>query len=97
MIRVMIERYCKPGKEAQLRDLLKELRMAAMTQYGYISGETLCELENPSLFIVISTWATLDAWRAWQVSQRRLLIEERIDSLITSETRLRILAFVYET
>jgi heme oxygenase (mycobilin-producing) len=97
MIRVMIERYCKPGKEAQLRDLLKELRMAAMTQYGYISGETLCELENPSLFIVISTWATLDAWRAWQVSQRRLLIEEKIGSLTTSETRLRILAFVYET
>jgi heme oxygenase (mycobilin-producing) len=97
MIRVMIERYCKPGKEAQLRDLLKKLRMAAMSQYGYISGETLCELDDPSLFIVVSTWATLDAWRAWQVSQRRLLIEERIDSLITSETRLRILAFVYET
>jgi heme-degrading monooxygenase HmoA len=97
MIRVMIERYCKPGKEAQLSDLLKELRMAAMTQHGYISGETLCELENPSLFIVISTWATLDAWRSWQVSQRRLLIEERIGSLTTSETRLRIFAFVYET
>jgi heme-degrading monooxygenase HmoA len=93
----MIERYCKPGKEARLRDLLKELRMAAMSQYGYISGETLCELDDPSLFIVISTWATLDAWRAWQVSQRRLLIEERIDSLITTDKKLRILAFVYET
>ncbi|MGO9136184.1 MAG: antibiotic biosynthesis monooxygenase family protein [Syntrophales bacterium] len=97
MIRVVIERYCKPGKEAQLRDLLKELRMAAMNQYGYISGETLCELDNPSLFIVISTWAALDAWRAWEVSQRRLLIEERIDSLITGEKNLRILAFVYES
>ena len=97
MIRVVIERYCKPGKEAQLRDLLKELRMAAMSQYGYISGETLCELDNPSLFIVISIWATLDAWRAWEVSQRRLLIEERIDSLITTGKRLCILAFVYET
>jgi heme-degrading monooxygenase HmoA len=97
MIRVIIERYCKLGKEAQLRSLLKELRMAAMSQYGYISGETLCELDDPSLFIVISTWAALDAWRAWQVSQRRLLIEERIDSLITTEKKLRILAFDYET
>jgi heme-degrading monooxygenase HmoA len=97
MIRVMIERHCKPGKESQLRDLLKELRVAAMSQYGYISGETLCELDHPSLFIVISTWATLDAWRAWEVSQRRLLIEERIDSLITTGKRLCILAFVYET
>jgi heme-degrading monooxygenase HmoA len=96
MIRVIIERYCKPGKEAQLRDLLKELRMAAMSQYGYISGETLCELDDPLLFIVISTWATLEAWREWQVSKRRLLIEQRMDSLITTEERLRILAFDYE-
>jgi len=97
MIRIIIERYCKPGKEAQFGGLLKELRMAAMSQYGYISGETLCELDDPSLFIVISTWATLDAWRAWQVSQQRLLIEEGIDSLITSEKNLRILTFDYET
>ncbi len=41
MIRVMIERQCQPGKEKQLRDLMLELRSAAMRQRGYITGETL--------------------------------------------------------
>jgi heme-degrading monooxygenase HmoA len=97
MIRVMIERHCKPGKEAQLRGLLKELRMAAMLQYGYISGETVRDLDDPSLFIVISTWATLEAWRVWEVSMKRLLIEERVESLITTEKKLRICVLDYET
>ena len=97
MIRVMIERHCKPGKEAQLRSLLIELRMAAMQQYGYISGETLHELDDPSLFVVVSTWANLEAWRTWQVSMRRLLIEQGMDSLITTEKKLRIFALDYET
>ena len=38
MIRVMIERKCQPGKEKQLRELLRELRMAALRQLGYITG-----------------------------------------------------------
>ncbi len=71
--------------------------MAAMFQYGYISGETLRDLDDPSAFTVISTWANLDAWRAWQVSRQRLLIEERMESLLAGEKNLRICALDYET
>ena len=41
MVRVIIERRCRPGKEAELETLLVELRTRAMRQPGYISGETL--------------------------------------------------------
>ncbi len=54
MIRVLIERHCQPAKEVQLRGLMIELRMAAMRQPGYISGETLREADNPSAFMVIT-------------------------------------------
>ena len=91
MIRVMVEQYCQSGKEAQLRGLLIELRKMAMEQRGYISGETLRELINPSVFIVISTWTTLDAWKAWQGSKQRFTIEERMESLTTDSRKLRIL------
>jgi len=90
MIRVMIERPCQPGKEKQLRDLLLELRSAGMRQHGYITGETLREADNPSVFMVISTWITLDAWKAWQTSRQRLLIEEMMDSLLTAERKVRV-------
>jgi heme-degrading monooxygenase HmoA len=90
MIRVMIERPCQSGKEKQLRDLLLELRSAGMRQHGYITGETLREADNPSVFMVISTWMTLEAWKAWQTSRQRLLIEEMMDSLLTAERKVRV-------
>ncbi len=90
MIRVMIERRCQPGKEKQLRDLLLELRSAAMRQHGYLTGETLREAENPSIFMVIGTWITLEAWKAWQTSRQRLLIEEMMDSLLAAERKVRV-------
>jgi heme-degrading monooxygenase HmoA len=90
MIRVTIEQHCRPGKEKQLRDLLIELRAMAMHQLGYISGETLRELTNPSLFKVISTWSTLEAWKKWHGSQQRLLIEEKMNSITYDGRKLRI-------
>jgi heme-degrading monooxygenase HmoA len=90
MIRVTIEQYCRPGKEMQLRDMLMELRTMAMQQPGYISGETLRELINPSLFKVISTWSTLEAWKNWHGSPQRLLIEEKMLSITNDGRKLRI-------
>ena len=90
MIRVMIERHCQPGKEKQLRDLMLELRSAGMRQPGYITGETLRESDNPSVFMVISTWMSLEAWKAWQTSRQRLLIEEMMEPLIKESRKVRV-------
>ncbi|MGD1154069.1 MAG: antibiotic biosynthesis monooxygenase family protein [Syntrophales bacterium] len=96
MIRVMIERKCQPGKEKQLRDLLLELRSAGMRQRGYISGETLREADNPSVFMVVSTWITRDAWKVWQTSRQRLLIEDMMNSLLTDARKVRVFTEDYE-
>ncbi|HVO66645.1 MAG TPA: antibiotic biosynthesis monooxygenase family protein [Syntrophales bacterium] len=90
MIRVMIERHCQPGKEKQLRGLMLELRSAGMRQPGYITGETLRESDNPSVFMVISTWMSLEAWKAWQTSRQRLLIEEMMEPLIKESRKVRV-------
>ena len=96
MIRVMIERQCQPGKEKQLRDLLLELRSAGMRQSGYISGETLRAVDDPSLFLVISTWITLEAWKAWQTARQRLSVEEMMEPLITGQRKVRVFTEDYE-
>jgi len=90
MIRVMIERHCQPGKEKQLRDLMLELRSAGMRQPGYITGETLREMDNPSVFMVISTWISFEAWKVWQTSRQRLLVEEMMEPLIKESRKVRV-------
>lgn len=90
MIKVIIEQHCAPGKEAQFNDLLIELRDMAMRQRGYISGETLRELINPSHFKIISTWSTLKDWKTWQRSPQRLLIEAMMESMTDNGRKLRI-------
>ena len=71
MIRVLIERRIKPGKEMEAARLLLELRSHAMKQPGYISGETVYFLDDPSLWMVISTWTDIDSWTAWYTASDR--------------------------
>jgi len=92
----MIERHCQPDKEKQLIDLLLELISAAMRQHGYITGETLREAENPSVFMVIGTWITLEAWKAWETARQRLVVDEMIDSLLTETRNVRVFVGDYE-
>ena len=71
MIRVVIERHCLPGKEAELENVLMNLRTAAIHQHGYVSGETLQSVDDPKLWLVISTWADIDDWKVWETNQSR--------------------------
>ena len=90
MIRVLIERQCKAGKERTLDGLLNDLRAKSLNQPGYISGETLVGIDDPKSFLVISTWTKLDTWKAWEDSQARLEVDHLIAPLITGEPVVRI-------
>lgn len=90
MIRVLIERQCKAGKEEALDSLLDDLRAKSLKQPGYISGETLVGIDDPTSFLVISTWTELDTWKIWADSRARLEITDLIAPLITGEPVVRI-------
>ena len=90
MIRVLIERRCKEGKEHALENLIMDLRGRSLHQPGYISGETLVELKDPRSFLVISNWSRSEAWRAWENSRARLEIVDLMTPLLAEEPRCQI-------
>jgi len=92
MVRVILERRCKRGKEGALEKLLRELRIRAMHQRGYISGETLTSIDDPSTQLVISTWTDLDAWKAWENKKERLDLVQKVGALLEEEPRIRVYA-----
>lgn len=61
-VKILIQRKVKPGKEKELYETVRELRSMAIHAEGFISGETLCSIEDPSVQLVISTWKSLEDW-----------------------------------
>ncbi len=80
-VKVFIKRYVKKGKTEAAVKMLIEVRSLALTQPGYISGETLINHYDPCNLTVVSTWQTVDDWIRWQESDERSAIEDQLESL----------------
>jgi len=85
MVKVMIERHCQADKEAEFKDLLAQLRSKAVRQLGYYSGETLRGMADSSLWLVISSWSTVEMWKKWQNSPERQELLSKMEPLATPE------------
>lgn len=77
--KILIKRKFKPGNTAQIVALLNEIRALAMTQKGYMSGETLMKSEEPDVMVVISTWENLDLWQSWRSNKERNKFESMLE------------------
>ena len=59
-VKIFIRRSIPEDRTNDLLPLFRRLRNLATNQSGYISGETLKNLDDPSDYLVISTWNSLD-------------------------------------
>ena len=89
-VKIIVKRTVPKEKETDLLPLLLELRTKAMTQPGYISGETLRGVDAPEAFLVIGTWQSAEAWKAWESSGERAEIQDKIDALLGEKTEYGI-------
>lgn len=89
-IRILIRRSIPRDKAKDIVPLFKQLRILAMNQPGYISGETLKKLDSPDEFLVISTWQSSQDWEQWQLSGERSEIQAKIDALLGGKTEYEI-------
>jgi antibiotic biosynthesis monooxygenase (ABM) superfamily enzyme len=89
-VKIIIARKVTKDKEAKLLPLLIQMRALATAQPGYISGETLRNVENSEDYLVISTWQSVDNWNAWLASKQRAEIQEKIDTLLGQKTEYSI-------
>ena len=90
MVRVVIQRHLKEGKKADLMPLLRELRVAAMSQPGYITGETLASTGDPSVISVLSTWQSSEDWKAWEKSEPRIKLYKKIEPLLAEKPKISV-------
>jgi heme-degrading monooxygenase HmoA len=92
-IKVIIERKIKEGKEKEVGELLRALRAKALLAPGYISGQTLRAIDDPNVFVVISTWKSLEDWQRWEQDPERNELQQKINELLQEPPKFRIFYF----
>lgn len=89
-VKILIKRNVSADKAAKLKDLVMQLRTLCVKQPGYISGESLKNLEKPDEYLVVSTWDSLDAWKSWVGSAARAEIQNQVDALLGAKTEYEV-------
>jgi len=87
-VKILIHRQIKPGKEKEFSEAVRALRFKAMYAQGYISGETLRSVEDPSIHLVISTWKSIEDWNNWINTPERKAFQQKIDAILEEPTKI---------
>jgi heme-degrading monooxygenase HmoA len=90
MVKVLSERAIKGGNVLEIVRLLRHLRVKALQQPGYVSGETLHAVDDPNLYLVISVWESLEDWQRWENNPERQKMIAEIDTLLQASPRTRV-------
>jgi len=93
MIKVLLERTIKGKNVSEIVRLLRQLRVRAMQQPGYISGETLHAVDDHNHYLVISTWESLKDWEAWFNSAERQELHHELEKLLEIPARTRVYTY----
>jgi heme-degrading monooxygenase HmoA len=82
-VKILIKRKFKNGNMQAASRYVINNRNGAMRQPGYISSETLRNIEDKDTILVVSMWENLEAWEAWKNSEiRKANVAEFKDYLV---------------
>jgi heme-degrading monooxygenase HmoA len=77
----------------KLSEILIELRNMANQQPGYISGETMRNVDDRNEYLIISTWKSRESWERWLNHRKRVEIESQLEELIGAPTIYKIYSY----
>jgi heme-degrading monooxygenase HmoA len=93
MIKVLMERTIKGKQVKEIVRLLRMLRVKAIQQPGFISGETLHAVDDPNHYLVIGTWEDLADWEAWFSNPERKEMQADLDKFLEEPTKIRVYTY----
>jgi len=92
-VKIFIKRRLRDDNVVELKFLLNKLRALALSQPGYISGETFNRLDKKDECMVIGTWRSLEDWNNWVNNPLRIEVQTEIDKLLGEETDYAIYGY----
>ena len=88
-VKILLERKFKEDPSLEEIKTINELRVGAMQQKGYVSGETLVDINDHRRIVVISVWTNITEWEAWVNSDERRKIEANLNQNLKQSPVIR--------
>ena len=88
-VKILLERKFKEDPGFEEIKTINELRIGAMQWKGYVSGETLVDLNDNRRIVVISVWANKAEWEAWLNSDERRRLEANLNKNLKQPPAIR--------
>jgi len=88
-VKILIERKFKEEPSLEDTKIINQLRIGAMQRRGYISGETLVDLNDHRRIVVISAWANKAGWETWVNLDERQKLEANLDQKLKQSPIIR--------
>jgi antibiotic biosynthesis monooxygenase (ABM) superfamily enzyme len=90
MIKVIIERKIALGLEANYQDAIKATLKDALDAPGYISSESLTDINQPKHKILITKWSSVKAWQQWYSSEPRKSVVSAIQAVLEEPEKITL-------
>lgn len=88
-VKILLERKFKEDPSLEDIRVINAMRIAAMQRRGYVSGETLVDMDDHKRILVISVWINKSSWDAWLRSGERQRIEASLDKSLKQPPMVR--------
>ena len=95
MIRVIIDRFIAESLEANYEVTAKETLSEAIQAPGFISGESLKDIQNKRHRVVLCNWRSLQDWQVWQGSPQRKKMMEQLNLMLETPEKVTVLELPY--
>jgi heme-degrading monooxygenase HmoA len=93
MVKVLLERTIRGRHVGEVVQLMRQMRVLALQQPGYVSGETLHAVDDPNHYLVISAWESLERWQDWFNNPDRQKLQQELDAYLGSPALMRVYTY----
>ncbi len=94
MIKVMIERQIAIDLEEHYQQRANSTLQTAMASHGFISGESLQDMDNPNHRIIFANYRTRQDWQNWYLSSARQEIMDLLRPMLTEDEKITIMTHI---
>ena len=91
---VITELHVAPHQADHTLAIATELRANAIRQPGFITGDTLIDIDDHCRVVMVAYWRSLKDWQEFDSSEVRRTLEGDVDSLLSESIKIRILTEV---